>query len=133
MTGIWTEGAIAGVSEGGGWAGTFFFSDLTCTGVIFLAGDGDWGFTGVYFKFIIVLDNDGNLTVALDPDRYYLLANTSTGAIFDGATAVANFPQVENGRYWQYQHHSYFIEEQAQGNSTVPVLMHASCQNFVTF
>lgn len=66
---------------------------------------------------------DGTLVSTLDSDRYYLYANSNDGVIFRGNLAVANIPTVENGRYWEYQHHVYFVEEQKQGSAVVPVLI----------
>jgi len=57
-----------------------------------------------------------------DNTLYYLNANSDSGAIFSGVGAGAP-PTVNNGVVWQYQHHVYYIRDEAQGNLTVPVLM----------
>lgn len=76
---------------------------------------------------------DGSLAEALDAKRYYLLTNSSDGAIFSGTTAIANIPNVENGQYWQYQHHIYFVEDQSQGQNSVPVLMQGRLTDGLVF
>jgi type IV pilus assembly protein PilW len=53
-------------------------------------------------------------------DRYYLIANQNTGAIFVGGGAE---PVVNNGRIWEYQHHIYYVRNDSFGGNTVPVLM----------
>lgn len=68
-----------------------------------------------------------------DNSRYWLNTNVANGVIFPGSIAVV--PTVNNGQMWQYQHHVYYVRNQAQGN--VPVLMQASlnttANNIMTF
>ncbi|MBO9490150.1 PilW family protein [Endozoicomonas sp. G2_1] len=76
-------------------------------------------------------NQDGSLVNALDSDRYYLYANTSDGAVFRGNEATP--PDVENGRYWQYQHHVYYVRDEVQGGQTIPVLMQGRLTTGMTF
>ncbi|GIU45840.1 type IV minor pilin protein PilW [Shewanella sairae] len=50
----------------------------------------------------IALPNDAN--------RYYLAANVQGGTLFSGDQPA---PFVINGRYWEYLHHIYYIEDEA--------------------
>ncbi|MCW8863964.1 MAG: PilW family protein [Colwellia sp.] len=59
---------------------------------------------------------------ATDVTQYFLNTNTTTGTLFSGVGAAAP-PFVSNGRVWEYQHHVYYIRNEAQGAATVPVLM----------
>ena len=52
-------------------------------------------------------------------NNYYIISNVSEAEIFTGI----NIPMVTNSQVWQYQHHIYYIREEAQGNNTVPSLM----------
>lgn len=52
-------------------------------------------------------------------DNYYIVSNLSEAEIFTGTV----IPDVSNSQVWEYQHHIYYIREEAQGNNTVPVLM----------
>jgi len=61
-----------------------------------------------------------------DNDRYWLNTNIANGVIFPGTIAA---PFVNNSRLWQYQHHVYYVRDEAQGNDTVPVLMQATLSN----
>lgn len=56
----------------------------------------------------------------LDNDRYYLITNSSAGAIFDGDAAI---PNIEHGDIWEYQHHIYYVREDIINNERVPILM----------
>jgi len=69
-----------------------------------------------------------------DATLYYLNANNSTGAIFSGVGAGVP-PAVNNALVWEYQHHVYYIRDEAQGNLSVPVLMQGvlSANNGMTF
>ena len=63
---------------------------------------------------------------ALNNKRYYLISNQNTGAIFAGDAPV---PVVNLGRIWEYQAHVYYVHNDVQGNTTVPVLMQGSLRN----
>ena len=76
-------------------------------------------------------NSDGTLVNPLDPDRYYLYENGSDAAIFRGNAATP--PDVENGRYWQYQHHIYYVREDRQGTNTVPVLVQGRLTSEMVF
>lgn len=58
------------------------------------------------------------LTISTN-DNYYLVSNLSEAEIFTGTV----IPEVSNSQVWEYQHHIYYIREEAQGSNTVPVLM----------
>lgn len=59
-----------------------------------------------------------------DATLYYLNANAATGTIFSGVGAGTP-PAVNNGQIWQYQHHVYYVSNEAQGTNNVPVLNQA--------
>jgi type IV pilus assembly protein PilW len=52
-------------------------------------------------------------------NNYYIISNISEAKIFTGTS----IPTVSNSQVWEYQHHIYYIREEAQGNNTVPSLM----------
>jgi type IV pilus assembly protein PilW len=52
-------------------------------------------------------------------NNYYIISNINEAEIFTGT----NIPTVSNSQVWEYQHHIYYIREEAQGNNTVPSLM----------
>ncbi|WP_044842034.1 PilW family protein [Thalassomonas viridans] len=62
----------------------------------------------------------------VDNDRYYLIANANSGAIFAGDAAI---PAINDAQIWEYQHHIYYISEYSQGGNTVPVLMQGQLRN----
>ncbi|WP_274050780.1 PilW family protein [Thalassomonas haliotis] len=62
----------------------------------------------------------------VDSDRYYLIANANSGAIFAGDAGI---PTINDGQIWEYQHHIYYISEYSQGGNTVPVLMQGQLRN----
>ena len=49
--------------------------------------------------------------------NYYFMSNMDDGVIF----AAGTVPDIKGGRVWEYQHHMYYVEEEAN----VPVLMQA--------
>ncbi|WP_338592127.1 PilW family protein [Shewanella khirikhana] len=49
---------------------------------------------------------------ALSSKRFYLATTSNQAIFFSGAGAV---PSLENARYWEYQHHVYFIANNAAG------------------
>ena len=61
--------------------------------------------------------------------QYYIISNLSEATIFTGTT----IPAVLNSQLWEYQHHIYYIREEAQGNNTVPVLMQGRLTKKMTF
>jgi len=62
-------------------------------------------------------------------DNYYLVSNLSAAEIFTGT----DIPEVSNSQIWKYQHHIYYIKEEAQGSNTVPVLMQGRLTKKMTF
>lgn len=58
--------------------------------------------------------------------NYYLNANLTTGAIFEGGGGI---PAIDNSRLWQYQHHVYYVRETEVGSDFVPVLMQGRLTN----
>lgn len=62
----------------------------------------------------------------VDADRYYMMTNMTSGAIFAGDEAV---PTIDNGNIWEYQHHIYYIREDTVGSNTIPVLMRGRLRN----
>jgi type IV pilus assembly protein PilW len=52
-------------------------------------------------------------------NNYYIISNLNEAEIFTGT----NIPTVSNSQVWEYQHHIYYVREEAQGNNTVPSLM----------
>lgn len=63
-------------------------------------------------------------------DNYYLVTNMSEGSLIQGGGAI---PTIENSQIWEYQHHVYYVTEQAQGDSTVPVLMQGRLTDTMAF
>ncbi|MEY8213531.1 MAG: PilW family protein [Colwellia sp.] len=57
-----------------------------------------------------------------DNNQYFLNANASSGVLFVGVGGGTP-PLVNNGQIWQYQHHVYYVRDEAQGAETIPVLM----------
>jgi type IV pilus assembly protein PilW len=62
----------------------------------------------------------------LNADDIYLYANLVAGKIFSNNVVP---PLIANGRYWQYQHHVYYVRERTVGNNTVPMLMQGRLAN----
>lgn len=56
----------------------------------------------------------------LNNDRFYLIANVFSGAIFDGDSEV---PNIDDGVIWEYQHHIYYVREDTIAGEKVPILM----------
>ena len=50
-----------------------------------------------------------------DPARYYMAANSGEAIFFTGGQAT---PALSNGRFWEYQHHIYYI----RNDGDIPVL-----------
>jgi len=61
--------------------------------------------------------------------NYYFMSNMDNGTIFSAGTV----PDIKNGQVWEYQHHIYYVREEAQGNNTVPVLMQGQLSNTLSF
>lgn len=76
-----------------------------------------------------LVDGAGDPVVIAPEGNYHLVTNASGGNIFTNGAV----PTVENSRVWQYQHHVYYIREEAQGSSTVPVLMQGQLTTKMTF
>jgi len=62
----------------------------------------------------------GNPVVATTAGFHYLTTNISTGSLYAGGGVI---PFIDNSRTWQYQHHVYYVREEALGGEVVPVLM----------
>lgn len=58
----------------------------------------------------------GPNVTSFDDNRYYTAISANEAIFFAGDQAV---PTLNNARFWEYQHHVYFIQE----NNGVPVLM----------
>ena len=70
-----------------------------------------------------------NPVAVTNTDNFFLVTNLSTGTIFPRGVV----PVIENSRVWQYQHHVYYIREEAQGSNRVPVLMQGQLTNRMSF
>jgi len=55
-----------------------------------------------------------------DAANHFLTTNITSGSLLTGAAGI---PVMDNSRTWQYQHHVYYVREEAQGSDVVPVLM----------
>ncbi len=62
----------------------------------------------------------------LNANDVYLYASLKEGTIFSNNVLP---PLVANSRYWQYQHHVYYVRERTVGGNTVPVLMQGRLAN----
>ncbi len=62
----------------------------------------------------------GSPVVAAAAGFHYLTTNITTGSLYAGGGAI---PLIDNSRTWQYQHHVYYVREEALGSEVVPVLM----------
>lgn len=62
-------------------------------------------------------------------NNYYFISNMNDGAFF----APGVVPDIKNARVWQYQHHIYYVREEAQGINTVPVLMQGQLSGTLSF
>mgnify|MGYP000185682152 CR=1 FL=1 len=67
----------------------------------------------------------GNSLLVAPAGDYYFTSNTGKGAIHLGGA----IPLIDNSRTWQYQHHVYYVREEAMGNEVVPVLMQGRLAN----
>lgn len=63
-----------------------------------------------------------SVAIPNDANRYYLAANSQQGIFFSGDQTA---PVINNGRYWEYLHHVYYIED----DSGVPVLKRRVLRN----
>ena len=68
------------------------------------------------------------LTVSSN-NNYYIISNLNEAEIFTGGA----IPVVPNSQLWEYQHHIYYVRDEAQGNNTVPVLMQGRLTTNMTF
>lgn len=62
-------------------------------------------------------------------NNYYFISNMNNGAFF----APGVVPNITNARVWQYQHHIYYVRDEAQGGNTVPVLMQGQLTGTLAF
>jgi len=76
-----------------------------------------------------LVDGFGDPIATAPAGNYYLVANMSNGTIFAGGVV----PEVQNAQVWEYQHHIYYVKEEAQGSNTVPVLMQGQLSNTLSF
>lgn len=76
-----------------------------------------------------LIDAAGDPVVIAPAGNFYLVANMSHGTIFAGGAV----PAVQNAQVWEYQHHIYYVREEAQGINTVPVLMQGQLANTLAF
>lgn len=78
-----------------------------------------------------ILDVDGNeMPIIVTPaENFYFVSNANDGTIF----AAGAVPVINDARVWQYQHHIYYVREEAQGGNTVPVLMQGQLSNTLNF
>lgn len=60
---------------------------------------------------------------------YYFIGNTNNGNFF----APGTVPNITNARVWQYQHHIYYVIDEAQGTNAVPVLMQGQLAGTLAF
>jgi type IV pilus assembly protein PilW len=70
-----------------------------------------------------------NPLLVTDSNNFYIASSQSEAEIFTSAA----IPVITNSRVWQYQHHIYYIKEEAQGNNTVPVLMQGRLTRQMSF
>ncbi|WP_076407823.1 PilW family protein [Shewanella sp. UCD-KL12] len=63
-----------------------------------------------------------SVAVPNDNNRYYVGTTANQAVIFSGDQAT---PVLDNGRFWEYQHHIYYIQE----DSGVPVLRRRVLRN----
>lgn len=63
-----------------------------------------------------------SVVVPNDNNRYYIGTTANEAVIFSGNQAT---PAMDNGRFWEYQHHIYYIQE----DSGVPVLRRRVLRN----
>lgn len=76
-----------------------------------------------------LVDGVGDPITIAPVGNYYFVGNESKGTLFTaGAVPVINDAQV-----WQYQHHIYYVREEAQGDNTVPVLMQGQLSSTLAF
>jgi type IV pilus assembly protein PilW len=59
------------------------------------------------------------LPAAVEDDKYYLITNMSSGAIFKGDEPI---PDLDYGNIWEYQHHIYYVKERTINGTNVPIL-----------
>lgn len=69
-------------------------------------------------------------TAEANSDNYYLVTNMTEGSLLQGGVAM---PTIENSQIWEYQHHVYYVTEQAQGAYNVPVLMQGRLTDTMAF
>ncbi|WP_095498148.1 PilW family protein [Paraferrimonas haliotis] len=57
---------------------------------------------------------------SLMANQFYMVSNFNRGLFFKGGESPT--PSVTDGRYWQYQHHVYYIENENRSGNVVPIL-----------
>lgn len=62
-------------------------------------------------------------------NNYYFISNMNNGAFF----APGAVPDIANAQVWEYQHHIYYVRDEAQGSNTVPVLMQGQLAGTLDF
>ncbi len=77
-----------------------------------------------------LVDGAGDPIANAPAGNFYLVANQSSGTIFAPGLVPTN---IVNSRVWQYQHHVYYVRNDAQGGNNVPVLMQGRLTNQMTF
>jgi len=61
--------------------------------------------------------------------NFHIVTNVSEGIIFQSGAV----PAISNSSVWQYQHHVYYVRNDAVGNRNVPVLMMGQLTNNMVF
>ncbi len=88
----------------------------------------------IQFKRVIsspLEDGAGNPLANAPGGNFHLVSNMTSGTVFTSGAV----PAVDNGRLWQYQHHVYYVRDEAQGSSgnSVPVLMQGQLTTQMSF
>ena len=68
----------------------------------------------------------------INKERFYIRSNLTSASIFAGN--ITTIPTLIESRIWEYQHHIYYVREDATGVSgqVVPVLVQGRLQNKAT-
>lgn len=78
---------------------------------------------------IPLVNGAGNPITNASVGNYYFVANMNNGSFF----AAGAVPGITNAQVWEYQHHIYYVTEEAQGSNTVPVLMQGQLGSTLSF
>jgi len=76
-----------------------------------------------------IVDAAGDPITVGAAGNFYFVSNVNDGAI----AAAGAIPAIDNAQVWEYQHHIYYVRDEAQGVNTVPVLMQGRLSNQLTF